>query len=59
MNWKKEVGTGTEGVETEREGDGNWEGRGWELGEKGVGTEREAGGNWEEREGNWEKKGLW
>ena len=25
---------------TEREGDGNWERRRWELGGKGVGTER-------------------
>ena len=36
---------------TGREGDGNWERRGWELREKGMRTEREGDGNWE-REGD-------
>ena len=39
-------------METGREEGGNWEIRGWELGEKRVGTGREEGGNWERR--GWE-----
>ena len=48
-NWERiGVGTGREGLETERDWggdwermDGNWERMGWELGEKGMGTGRE------------------
>ena len=51
--------------DTQREGDGNRERRGWEQGEKGMGTGREGDGKrerrgWEqgERRGNLETWGL-
>ena len=37
--------TGREGMETEREGGGNWDKRGWKLGKKK---------GWELREKGWE-----
>ena len=43
---------------TERVGDGNWERRGWELGEKGKELGEKGMGTGREGDGNWETRGL-